>query len=119
MAFVSAFISNKFCQAVTFKTRFIGQNARQVREKKPKFSGFEASCHLSGPPKSRFLALNSHTQRRIIKDVQILAYTKKIKAQCYPKYISLDQKQFFRVGKNMSAISRKLTFSVGNLENFE
>ena len=59
------------------------------------------------------------TQRRIIKDVQILAYTKKIKAQCYPQVQEFGSNQFLGWGKNMSAISRKFTFSVGNLENFE
>ena len=42
------------------------------------------------------------TQGRIIKDVQILAYTEKLNLYVTPKYKSLDEKQFFRVGKNMS-----------------
>merc|ERR1712055_551316 len=119
MPWVSAFISNHICQAVTSESLFIDQNVNQVREKITEFSGLKHFVSSLASQNRDFWLQMAITQRRIIKDVQILAYTKKIKAQCYPKYISLDQKQFFRVGKNMSAISRKLTFSVGNLENFE
>ena len=119
MPWVSAFISNHTCQAVTSESWVIGQNVNQVREKITELSGLKHFVSSLASQNRDFWLQMAITQRRIIKDVQILAYTKKLKLNVTPKYKSLDQKQFFRVGKNMSAISRKLTFSVGNLEDFE
>ena len=119
MPWVSAFISNHTCQAVTSESWVIGQNINQVREKITEFSGLKHFVSSLASQNRDFWLQMAITQRRIIKDVQILAYTKKLKLNVTPKYKSLDQINFLGWGKNMSAISRKFTFSVENLENFE
>ena len=102
MPWVSAFISNHTCQAVTSESWVIGQNVNQVREKITEFSGLKHFVSSLASQNRDFWLQMAITQRRNIKDVQILAFTEQLKLNVTPKYKTLDQKPFFRVGKNMS-----------------
>ena len=99
MPLVSAFISNQFCGAVTSEIWVIGQNVNQVREKITEFSGLKHFVSSLASQNRDFWLQMAITQRRIIKDVQILAYTKKLKLNVTPKYKSLDQINFLGWGK--------------------
>ena len=99
MPFVSAFISNQFYDAVTSESWVIGQNVNKVREKITEISGLRHFVSSLASQNCNFWLQMAITQRRNIKDVQILAYTEKLKLYVTPKYKSLDQKQFLRVGK--------------------
>ena len=108
MPWVSAFISNHTCQAVTSESWVIGQNVKQVREKITEFSGLKHFVSSLASQNRDFWLQMAITQRRIIKDVQILAYTKKNKAQCYPQVQEFGSKTIFRVGKKYERYFKKI-----------
>ena len=110
MPWVSAFISNHTCQAVTSESWVIGQNVNQVREKITEFSGLKHFVSSLASQNRDFWLQMAITQGRIIKDVQILAYTKKIKAQCYPQVQEFGSNQFLGWGKIWALFQENLRF---------
>ena len=110
MPWVSAFISNHTCQAVTSESWVIGQNVNQVREKITEFSGLKHFVSSLASQNRDFWLQMAITQGRIIKDVQILAYTKKIKAQCYPQVQEFGSNQFLGWEKIWALFQENLRF---------
>merc|ERR1712055_427154 len=99
MPWVSAFISNHICQAVTSESLFIDQNVNQVREKITEFSGLKHFVSSLASQNRDFWLQMAITQGRIIKDVQILAYTKKLKLNVTPSTLVWIKNNFLGWGK--------------------
>ena len=95
MPWVSAFISNHICQAVTSESWFIDQNVNQVREKITEFSGLKHFVSSLASQNRDFWLQMAITQGRIIKDVQILAYTKKLKLNVTPSTLVWIKNNFY------------------------
>ena len=110
MPWVSAFISNHTCQAVTSESWVIGQNVNQVREKITEFSGLKHFVSSLASQNRDFWLQMAITQARIIKDVQILAYTKKLKLNVTPSTLVWIKNNFLGWGKIWALFQENLRF---------